>query len=122
MGLLSRADNLSIARFAIYLPITNDDVAPGEGAFRTWIDFSVNSKALAKSIFPLGTLNKVEVRKTAKKEGLVTSEKKDSTGICFIGERPFPEFLNNYIPHDPGIIEERIVAFLGRWLVSDNSF
>ena len=46
------------------------------------------------------------MRKTAKKEGLITSEKKDSTGICFIGERPFPEFLNNYIPHNPGGIED----------------
>jgi tRNA-specific 2-thiouridylase len=77
-----------------------------KGKDQSYFLHSVNSKALAKSIFPLGTLNKIEVRKTAKKEGLVTSEKKDSTGICFIGERPFPEFLNNYLPHDPGIIED----------------
>ena len=44
------------------------------------------------------------MRKIAKKEGLITSEKKDSTGICFIGERPFPEFLNNYLSLNPGEI------------------
>jgi len=78
-----------------------------KGKDQSYFLHSVNSEALAKSIFPLGTLTKVEVRKTAKQERLVTSEKKDSTGICFIGERPFPEFLNNYIPHDPGIIEDK---------------
>ena len=77
-----------------------------KGKDQSYFLHSVTSEALAKSIFPLGTLHKTEVRKTAKKEGLVTSEKKDSTGICFIGERPFPEFLRNYIPHDPGVIED----------------
>ena len=77
-----------------------------KGKDQSYFLHSVASEALAQSIFPLGTLNKTEVRKTAKKEGLVTSEKKDSTGICFIGERPFPEFLRNYIPHDPGVIKD----------------
>ena len=65
---------------------------------------SIKQEALAKTIFPLGELIKTKVRKIAKSEGLVTSEKKDSTGICFIGERPFPEFLNNYLPYQPGPI------------------
>ena len=65
---------------------------------------SVREEALAKSIFPLGKLTKTEVRRIAKKEGLITSEKKDSTGICFIGERSFPKFLSNYLSHNPGKI------------------
>tara|TARA_Y100000590_G_scaffold29074_1_gene32487 strand:+ start:712 stop:1791 length:1080 start_codon:yes stop_codon:yes gene_type:complete len=77
-----------------------------KGKDQSYFLYSISSEALAKSIFPLGCLNKLEVRKKAKKEGLITSEKKDSTGICFIGERPFPEFLNNYIPHNPGSIED----------------
>ena len=67
---------------------------------------SIKQEALAKTIFPLGELIKTKVRKIAKSEGLVTSEKKDSTGICFIGERPFPEFLNNYLPYQPGPIND----------------
>ena len=74
---------------------------------------SVNSKALAKSNIPLGNLNKTKVREIAKSEGLITSEKKDSTGICFIGERPFPEFLNNYISHNPGKIEDEFGKQIG---------
>jgi tRNA-specific 2-thiouridylase len=74
---------------------------------------SVRGKALAKSIFPLGDLNKAKVREIAKREGLITSEKKDSTGICFIGERPFPEFLNNYLSHNPGKIEDEYGRQIG---------
>ena len=74
---------------------------------------SVRGEALAKSIFPLGNLNKTKVREIAKSEGLITSEKKDSTGICFIGERPFPEFLNNYLSHNPGKIEDEYGKQIG---------
>ena len=57
--------------------------------------------------FPLGNLLKSDVRKIAEKENLITYDKKDSTGICFIGERPFPEFLKNYLPEDYGdIVDE----------------
>ena len=65
---------------------------------------SVKKEALKKSLFPLGNLLKTKVRKIAQNHNFVTSEKKDSTGICFIGERPFPEFLKNYIPENPGPI------------------
>lgn len=57
---------------------------------------------LSKVMFPLGHLPKSEVRKIAAEAGLATATKKDSTGICFIGERNFKEFLRNYLPAQPG--------------------
>jgi tRNA-specific 2-thiouridylase len=57
------------------------------------------------SLFPVGDLNKVQVREIAKELGLVTHAKKDSTGICFIGERKFKQFLNDYLPAKSGKIE-----------------
>ncbi|MCK1991622.1 tRNA 2-thiouridine(34) synthase MnmA [Peribacillus muralis] len=57
---------------------------------------------LEKVMFPLGHIDKKEVREMAKEAGLATATKKDSTGICFIGERNFKEFLSNYLPAQPG--------------------
>jgi tRNA-specific 2-thiouridylase len=68
---------------------------------------------LARTWFPLAQLQKTEVRKIAKEAGLPVHAKKDSTGICFIGERPFREFLNRYLPHEPGAIrtpEGRVIG------------
>ena len=63
---------------------------------------------LARTLFPVGELPKTEVRRIAAEAGLPNAKKKDSTGICFIGERPFREFLNRYLSHQPGpIIDER---------------
>ena len=64
----------------------------------------LNQAQLSKTVFPLGNLYKREVREIARKHGLSNHDKKDSTGICFIGERPFREFLNRYLPADPGEI------------------
>lgn len=60
---------------------------------------------IAKSLFPIGHLFKKQVREIARKYNLTIAEKKDSTGVCFIGERNFKEFLQNYIPANPGLIE-----------------
>jgi len=60
---------------------------------------------LARSIFPLHDLTKPQVRTIARKIGLVNAGKKDSTGICFIGERRFRDFLARYLPREPGPIE-----------------
>jgi tRNA-uridine 2-sulfurtransferase len=59
---------------------------------------------LATTLFPLGEIRKTEVRRIAEEIGLPNAKKKDSTGICFIGERPFREFLNRYLAHTPGLI------------------
>jgi tRNA-specific 2-thiouridylase len=62
----------------------------------------LNQAQLSKAMFPLGTLLKSQVREIAQKHHLSNHAKKDSTGICFIGERPFREFLNRYLPTTPG--------------------
>jgi tRNA-uridine 2-sulfurtransferase len=60
---------------------------------------------LSRVMFPLGELEKTKVRRIAREAGLAVHAKKDSTGICFIGERPFREFLNRYLPRVPGPIK-----------------
>jgi tRNA-specific 2-thiouridylase len=62
----------------------------------------LNQAQLSKTLFPLGDLYKREVREIARAAGLPVYAKKDSTGICFIGERPFREFLARYLPKEPG--------------------
>ncbi len=59
---------------------------------------------MSRTLFPVGHLHKREVRRIADEIGLPNAKKKDSTGICFIGERPFREFLNRYLPTQPGPI------------------
>jgi tRNA-specific 2-thiouridylase len=64
----------------------------------------LDQSQLARTLFPVGELPKTEVREIARRMGLPNHAKKDSTGICFIGERPFREFLNRYLPTRPGPI------------------
>lgn len=64
----------------------------------------LNQAQLSRTLFPLGEIHKTEVRRIAHEIGLHNAAKKDSTGICFIGERPFREFLNRYLPTEPGPI------------------
>ena len=66
--------------------------------------YRLNQEQLSRTRFPLGQLYKRDVRELAKKIGLPNFDKKDSTGICFIGERPFREFLSRYLPDRPGKI------------------
>ncbi|NYT79471.1 tRNA 2-thiouridine(34) synthase MnmA [Alcaligenaceae bacterium] len=65
----------------------------------------LNQKQLERTLFPLGEIAKTEVRRIAESLQLPNAAKKDSTGICFIGERPFREFLNRYLPTKPGPIK-----------------
>ncbi len=64
----------------------------------------LNQSQLSRVLFPVGHLQKTEVRRIAQEARLPNHDKKDSTGICFIGERPFREFLNRYLPREPGPI------------------
>ncbi|MGZ5249699.1 MAG: tRNA 2-thiouridine(34) synthase MnmA [Caldimonas sp.] len=66
----------------------------------------LNQTQLARTLFPIGELEKTEVRRIAAEIGLPNAKKKDSTGICFIGERPFREFLNRYLANVPGPMKD----------------
>jgi len=76
--------------------------------------YRLDQSQLSRTLFPLGGLHKREVREIARREGLPNHDKKDSTGICFIGERPFREFLNRYLPDDPGEVRTLDGKVLGR--------
>lgn len=71
---------------------------------QTYFLSQLSSKQLENVLFPIGDLEKTEVRKIANEYDLITANKKDSTGICFIGERNFSKFLSNYLPNQTGDI------------------
>ena len=97
-------------RDGLYQLLRADDGSKDQSYFL----YRLNQAQLSKTLFPLGQLNKTDVREIARKAGLATHDKKDSTGICFIGERPFREFLNRYIPANPGDICTPDGAKVGR--------
>lgn len=74
----------------------------------------LNQAQLSKTLFPVGELHKTEVRRIADEIKLPNAKKKDSTGICFIGERPFREFLNRYIANQPGAIKDETGRVVGK--------
>ncbi len=84
------------------------------GKDQSYFLHAVSEAALRETLFPLGELRKAEVRALARDAGLATHDKKDSTGICFIGERPFREFLAGFLPARPGIIRSADGQELGR--------
>jgi tRNA-uridine 2-sulfurtransferase len=73
----------------------------------------LNQAQLSRTLFPVGELRKTEVRRIAHELRLPNARKKDSTGICFIGERPFREFLNRYISKEPGPIKDERGRVIG---------
>jgi tRNA-specific 2-thiouridylase len=75
---------------------------------------AVDQSALARSLFPVGELSKSKVRELARAHGLATHSKKDSTGICFIGERKFKDFLQRYLPAKPGAIRDENGNLMGQ--------
>jgi tRNA-specific 2-thiouridylase len=75
---------------------------------------AVSGERIARTLFPVGELEKPEVRRIAGEQGFVTQDKKDSTGICFIGERKFSDFLKQYLPAQPGEIQTPDGQVIGR--------
>jgi len=76
--------------------------------------YALNQHQLSKAMFPLGELNKPEVRAIAEQQGFANYAKKDSTGICFIGERNFKDFLKRYLPAKPGEMRTPEGELIGR--------
>ncbi|WP_432721897.1 tRNA 2-thiouridine(34) synthase MnmA [Jeongeupia wiesaeckerbachi] len=76
--------------------------AADQGKDQTYFLYRLSQAQVSQAVFPLGGLQKAEVRRIAEEIGLPNAKKKDSTGICFIGERPFRDFLNRYLPKVPG--------------------
>jgi tRNA-specific 2-thiouridylase len=108
---LEHAVNMGASKIATghYARIVNDNgthqlaKAVDKNKDQSYFLCRVNQDALKKTLFPLGELTKPEIRKMAEEASLITHDKKDSTGICFIGERPFRDFLSQYLPvkHGP---------------------
>jgi tRNA-specific 2-thiouridylase len=84
------------------------------GKDQTYFLCMLNQHQLSKAMFPIGHLDKKEVKEIARKAGLRTALKKESTGICFIGERNFKEFLSRYLPAQPGEIRTLEDEVVGR--------
>ncbi|MGJ8693186.1 MAG: tRNA 2-thiouridine(34) synthase MnmA [Thalassotalea sp.] len=96
-----------------YITSTEDD-SNGKWAMIRGLDnnkdqsyflYTLSHEQVGKTLFPVGNIEKPEVRAIAEQADLITHNKKDSTGICFIGERKFKDFLGQYLPAQPGIIE-----------------
>lgn len=75
------------------------------GKDQSYFLHAVSHREIERTLFPLGELDKTDVRERAARAGLENHDKKDSTGICFIGERRFTDFLQRYLPAQPGAIE-----------------
>ena len=76
--------------------------------------YTMGQRQLSKTLFPIGHLHKPEIRALAQKAGFANYQKKDSTGICFIGERKFKEFLQRYLPTQPGEMRTPEGQYIGR--------
>ncbi|MGH1537248.1 MAG: tRNA 2-thiouridine(34) synthase MnmA [Gammaproteobacteria bacterium] len=107
-ALTLEADYIATGHYANCI-INNDEAslckALDKNKDQSYFLHTLDQQQLSRSLFPIGKLEKSEVRKIAKQKGFDTFDKKDSTGICFIGERKFRDFLKNYIPAKNGEIK-----------------
>ena len=88
--------------------------ARDENKDQTYFLYMLGQHALSRAMFPVGGLTKAQVRQIARDAGLPVSEKKDSTGVCFIGERNFRKFLSGYLPAQPGELVTSDGEIIGR--------
>jgi len=120
-ALLLGADMIATGHYARVREVTS---GPDAGSFQllkavdgskdqSYFLHRLNQAQLSKTLFPLGEIRKTEVRKIAERLQLPNAAKKDSTGICFIGERPFREFLNRYLSYQPGPMKTPDGAVVG---------
>ncbi len=102
------ADRIATGHYARLAPDDDDRVrllkAIDDTKDQSYFLHRLDQSQLRRALFPLGDMRKTDVRALAERIGLPNARKKDSTGICFIGERPFREFLNRYLPTKPGPI------------------
>ncbi|HEV7985857.1 MAG TPA: tRNA 2-thiouridine(34) synthase MnmA [Steroidobacteraceae bacterium] len=119
---LDYAARLGGARFATGHYARRLDTADGAGLYQardrakdqTYFLHAMQRDCLSRVLFPLGELTKQEARERARRAGLSVHAKPDSSGICFIGERPFAQFLSRYIESNPGPIEDLDGHVLGQ--------
>ena len=88
--------------------------AADEAKDQTYFLYMIGQRALRYAMFPVGSLTKAEIRDIARQNNLPVSEKKDSTGVCFIGERDFKSFLKTYLPAQPGEMRTPEGKLVGR--------
>ena len=99
------ADFIATGHYARFNENTNDLLTGvDQNKDQSYFLHALTKKQLRSCLFPIGKLLKTEVRKIAKDYNLINHNKKDSTGICFIGERKFKSFLEKYLPNQPGLI------------------
>src|SRR5690606_11778199 len=96
-----RGDAVTDSRGEVYAPALRDE---DNTHAQTSFQHAVHGRENNKTLFPVGEIGKAEVRNMAEEFDRVTAKKKDSTGICFIGERRFNDFLKQYLPAQPGKI------------------
>lgn len=103
------ADGADMIATGHYAQVQNKKLlqAVDESKDQTYFLYRVETAALEKTLFPLGGMKKTEVRKRAAELGLITAEKKDSVGICFVGKIGIKEFLQNFVETEPGDIIEK---------------